>query len=48
MEEVKLGLLSQPVDNLEKLGMANPCLVRRHGLWEQYGNAQAPSVLVFG
>ena len=46
MEEVKLGLLSQPVDNLEKLGMANPCLVRRHGLWEQHGNAKAPSVRV--
>ena len=28
MEEVEHGLLSQTVDNLEKLGMANPCLVR--------------------
>ena len=46
MEEVKHGLLSQTVDNLEKLGMANPCLVRRHGLWEQHGNAKAPSVRV--
>ena len=47
MEEVKLGLLSEPVDSMEKLNMANPCLVRRHGLWEQHGNAKAPSVRVW-
>ena len=32
------------VDTLDKLDMENPCLVRRHGLWEQHGNARSPSV----
>ena len=46
MEEVDLGLLSSPVDSLHKLNMQNPCLVRRHGLWEQHGNAKLPTVRV--
>ena len=46
MEEVELGLLSHPVDSLDKLDMENPCLVRRHGLWEQHGNAKLPTVRV--
>ena len=31
---------------MEKLSMANPCLVRRHGSWEQHANTKAPSVRV--
>ena len=43
LEEVDLGLLSGPVYSLHELEMKHPCLVRRHGLWEQHGNGKTPS-----
>ena len=46
MEEVELGLLSPPVHAFKELKMQHACLVRRHGLWEQHGNAKSPSVRV--
>ena len=35
-----------PVYRLEDVALTNPCLVRRHGLWEQHGEAMEPSVRV--
>eukprot|EP00959_Pyramimonas_sp_CCMP1952_P259617 5428308-Pyramimonas_sp.AAC.1 len=36
-EEVKLGLVSEPVYSMEELPFPRFCLVRRHGLWESHG-----------
>ena len=46
MEEVALGILSEPVYELTALDMATPCLVRRHGIWEQHGEALEPTCRV--
>ena len=43
MEEVELGLLTAPVYDLDLLNMNAPCLVRRHGIWEQHGESLQPS-----
>ena len=46
MEEVELDFPSPPVASVEELMMEHICLVRRHDLWEQHGNARIPSVRV--
>ena len=46
MDEVALGLLSEPVYLITELSVKAPCLVRRHGIWEQHGEALEPTCRV--
>ena len=46
LDEVALGILTPPVYDLSDLNMDTPCLVRRHGIWEQHGEALEPSCRV--
>jgi len=53
MEEVKAGVICGPFYDLCDLKFGLPCLAPRHGIWEEHGEAVAPSVrniddLLFG
>lgn len=46
MEEVTAGVLDGPYDDLDDVPLELPCLVPRHGIWEQHGDAEEPSVRI--
>ena len=46
VDEHKRGVLLGPFRTLSEVPVVEPCLVPRHGLWEQHGDADEPTVRV--
>ena len=46
VDEHKRGVLLGPYRTLGEVPVSAPCLVPRHGLWEQHGDADEPTVRV--
>jgi hypothetical protein len=46
VDENTRGVLGGPFRSLDELPFDNPCLVPRHGIWEQHGGAEESTVRV--
>ena len=44
MAEVERGVLQGPYESLEDIPYTGLALVPHHGIWEQHGGAEEPSV----